>query len=595
MGTRARNITDDLVGGSIPFDEIDTLIVGSFVLQDHRILRALGSVGETIDSFVREGGTLIFFAQAEQDSTSGVTMRPITTWVGDVRWSDSTLSEEKCRDKLYIRDPFHPLVSYPNALETDDLVWSGSSFILNRLGIGKEVVRAGNLRNLCMYHDHARYFDEFIPGKDDEFQALAYSHYEKGKVIVFAGSPEHLLSLYVKREARKSEVVSSLKFIENLVQFSSCDMAYYHTRREIGFADPPVIDGYHLLRADLHFHSTASDGMLAPTEVIEEEWRNGMDVVAITDHHVVTAYTEAKPVADKLGLLLLKGTEVSAGSYANSGHIVALGIEEDIDATAWPGYKERSLHEEVYREIERQGGYAILVHPPGSYEPASELGVHIGYAREVMYEGHIWAANNGLLHGVEVKNTGSANAHGTTKLFGEYFHPNAFVWHKRHNLAVFAGSDTHGRYCSAGGVMTLVFSTSKTVDGVFEALKDQRTVAHFAEMFWGDEEWLARIWHGSVSVTTTYKMPEEGVLEITFENATTFPFYVRLSLEGADLPAEHVVKLNDVGTTSVPIQVPVSNDTWTGVIMLTLMNFHTDVTDYYYERVPITLRKSADS
>ncbi|MDR9387917.1 MAG: PHP domain-containing protein, partial [Balneolaceae bacterium] len=49
------------------------------------------------------------------------------------------------------------------------------------------------------------------------------------------------------------------------------------------------------MRADLHTHTTCSDGKSSPLEIIERAQKEGLDVVSITDHDTVRAYSELSP------------------------------------------------------------------------------------------------------------------------------------------------------------------------------------------------------------------------------------------------------------------------------------------------------------
>ena len=67
------------------------------------------------------------------------------------------------------------------------------------------------------------------------------------------------------------------------------------------------------MRADLHVHSSASDGTDPPAEVIRRAARAGLDVVALTDHDTVAGHAEARrALAGPLtSLTLLPGMELS--------------------------------------------------------------------------------------------------------------------------------------------------------------------------------------------------------------------------------------------------------------------------------------------
>lgn len=80
--------------------------------------------------------------------------------------------------------------------------------------------------------------------------------------------------------------------------------------------------------ADLHCHSTVSDGLLAPAEVVRRAHANGVDLLALTDHDELGGVAEARAMADELGLRFIDGVEVSISwGDDQTVHIVALGID----------------------------------------------------------------------------------------------------------------------------------------------------------------------------------------------------------------------------------------------------------------------------
>ncbi len=70
-------------------------------------------------------------------------------------------------------------------------------------------------------------------------------------------------------------------------------------------------------RIDLHVHSTASDGTLAPAEVVVAAAEAGLDVVALTDHDTLAGWEEAFD-ACPAGLTVVPGLELSC-VYSASG------------------------------------------------------------------------------------------------------------------------------------------------------------------------------------------------------------------------------------------------------------------------------------
>ncbi len=76
-------------------------------------------------------------------------------------------------------------------------------------------------------------------------------------------------------------------------------------------------------RADLHCHSTCSDGTFSPVELIQEAKKIGLSGLSITDHDTINAYSTALPEAEKLGIKMVSGAEFSTRHRGVSVHILA--------------------------------------------------------------------------------------------------------------------------------------------------------------------------------------------------------------------------------------------------------------------------------
>jgi predicted metal-dependent phosphoesterase TrpH len=81
------------------------------------------------------------------------------------------------------------------------------------------------------------------------------------------------------------------------------------------------------MRYDLHCHSTHSDGLLAPAELVRRAASRGVDVLALTDHDEVAGLEEARAAADETGITLVPGAELSVSWEELTVHVVALGID----------------------------------------------------------------------------------------------------------------------------------------------------------------------------------------------------------------------------------------------------------------------------
>jgi len=132
------------------------------------------------------------------------------------------------------------------------------------------------------------------------------------------------------------------------------------------------------LMADLHIHSTFSDGTESIEEIVNIFGETGFDVIAITDHLFDTQtsrsleiHEEGKSIKDvqsyfkkidevahwakqHFGLLVIPGLEIC--NLSEDYHILGLDLKEPID----PNQEA----EGVIDDIHRQGGLAIASHPP---------------------------------------------------------------------------------------------------------------------------------------------------------------------------------------------------------------------------------------
>ena len=78
---------------------------------------------------------------------------------------------------------------------------------------------------------------------------------------------------------------------------------------------------------DLHCHSNASDGLLAPAELVRRAAANGVDILALTDHDELCGLAEARAQAATLGLRFIDGVEVSITWGGITIHVVGLNID----------------------------------------------------------------------------------------------------------------------------------------------------------------------------------------------------------------------------------------------------------------------------
>ena len=94
----------------------------------------------------------------------------------------------------------------------------------------------------------------------------------------------------------------------------------------------PLTDDYSMNLAternyDLHCHSTSSDGELSPTALVQHAARQGVQVMALTDHDVTDGLAEAAAEAEKLGIGFITGVEISVTWQKHLIHIVGLNFD----------------------------------------------------------------------------------------------------------------------------------------------------------------------------------------------------------------------------------------------------------------------------
>lgn len=114
-------------------------------------------------------------------------------------------------------------------------------------------------------------------------------------------------------------------------------------------------------RADIHIHTTFSDGLASPAQVLRFAERSGLSLIAITDHDSVAGAHAARELhaRGQYGFDIIIGSEVTT---ARGVHLLALFIEEPI-----PSF--RSL-EHTIELVVKQGGLCIAPHPLSPLTPS---------------------------------------------------------------------------------------------------------------------------------------------------------------------------------------------------------------------------------
>lgn len=84
-----------------------------------------------------------------------------------------------------------------------------------------------------------------------------------------------------------------------------------------------------MYKADLHLHTTSSDGLFTPTEVVEWAAKKKLNAIAITDHDTVDGIAEALEAGDRYGLEVIPGIELSCTYRDEEIHVLGYFIDGD--------------------------------------------------------------------------------------------------------------------------------------------------------------------------------------------------------------------------------------------------------------------------
>jgi predicted metal-dependent phosphoesterase TrpH len=105
------------------------------------------------------------------------------------------------------------------------------------------------------------------------------------------------------------------------------------------------------MRADLHIHTTASDGRWGPERVVAEVRTHSIGLFAITDHDTIDNVAAVEALACEAGLSFLRGVEISSWLGEHYFHILAYGFEPDTPSFSTLLRESRAKMMESNREV----------------------------------------------------------------------------------------------------------------------------------------------------------------------------------------------------------------------------------------------------
>jgi len=311
--------------------------------------------------------------------------------------------------------------------------------------------------------------------------------------------------------------------------------------RKIEFPDLP---GLKTLVCDLHMHTVFSDGSVWPNIRVMEANKDGLDVIATTEHLEYQSwisdiphpdrnrsYELAKGFAGNSGLLVINGSEITR--EMPPGHANAIFIND-----ANKLIKDDPI--ESFLEARKQDAFIFWNHPywasqsPDASVPLDQL--------------HIEMINNKLIQGIEIVND-------TT------YSNEAFQLALDYDLTILGTSDIHDivdwqyRIPSGGHrPVTLVFAREKNEEALKKALVNGQTVVWFNKKLIGKPDYLIPLMNSSIKIKSAKYINNTTIVHVVMSNNSDAPYTLRNQSEFDFYNATNLVTIPPHGTTIIDVR-----------------------------------------
>lgn len=255
---------------------------------------------------------------------------------------------------------------------------------------------------------------------------------------------------------------------------------------------------------DLHCHSTWSDGLLAPADVVARAAANGVEVLALTDHDEVGGLAQARTAAARAGIRLVNGTELSLSWESHTVHVVGLGIDPECPVlTAGLG----AIREARSGRGQRIAAALAQAGIPGAYEGALRYVTDAGlvsrthFARFIVEAGYVKDVKSVFKRYLTPGKPGYVVHHWAALADG-------IQWiHAAGGQAVLAHP---GRYkVGTAGLRRLLDDFRAAGGDAIEVLSSSHTPAQWAQF-----GTLARVWGLLASSGSDYHGPKESWIDL---------------------------------------------------------------------------------
>ncbi len=318
----------------------------------------------------------------------------------------------------------------------------------------------------------------------------------------------------------------------------------------------PNTEKYKVIVADLHTHSVFSDGAVWPNVRVEEAVRDGIDLLAITEHldyqpHIDDlphpdrnrSFDIAEDIAKNKDLTVINGAEITR--MFPPGHINAIFIEDankliyldeakiseakeilkEVPEESLTNYEDLSWLEDAALaslwpvksaliEARKQNAFTFWNHPAWSSEE------FIG--QPMLREIHKEFFRDNLLHGIEVAN-------------GDGYSDEAFRIALEYGLTVLGTSDVHGLidwdYPSSIGAhrpVTLILSESNSIDAIKSSLFSGKTVVWFKNNLIGLEDNILELTNSYLKAKKVEILENSDIARVEIENVSDVRFIIQV-------------------------------------------------------------------
>jgi len=143
---------------------------------------------------------------------------------------------------------------------------------------------------------------------------------------------------------------------------------------------------------DLHLHTTASDGVCTPPQLVDMAWRAGISTMSVTDHDTVAAVAEIAALTRDIGMSFVPGIEITAVHEGRDVHM--LGYFIDPECVPFAEFLQRQRVDRVRRLSEMVDRLAEIGKPINREKVLAkkEAGGSLGrpmVARALVKAGHV--------------------------------------------------------------------------------------------------------------------------------------------------------------------------------------------------------------